>query len=179
VSRQLGRDILIKKGERTMIYHHKTKTYMSGLKLAAEDEYAFNDSERNALRGAIHLLVVQDERILENQKNVGNKNAEIKFELENYTVFLGFTKDGGICVEVEFCPDNCVTKYYLVGDRPVKMIWLESKIHEVLKYDWSSGDFTPGNEYIADIFFSTSDVEQIAEDVFIREVENLRAKRRL
>jgi hypothetical protein len=162
-----------------MAYYPEAKSYLHGIKLASEDKDVFNESERNALRGAIQLLVVQDEMILENQKNVGNKNEEIKFELENYTVFFGFAKDGGICVEVEFCPDNYVTKYYLVGDRPVKMICSASKIHEVLKYDWSSGDFTLGNEYIADIFFSTSDVEQIAEDVFLREVENLKAKRRL
>lgn len=162
-----------------MIYYPKTKSYMNGLKLAAQDEDAFNDSERNALRGAIYLLVVQDERILENQKNVGDKNADAKFELQNYTVFFGFAKDEGIFVEVEFCPDNCVTEYYLVGDRPVKKIWSSSKIYEVLKYDWSSGNFIEGNEYIADIFFSTSDVEQIAEDVFLREVEDLKAKRRL
>lgn len=161
-----------------MIYYPKTKSYMNGLKLASEDEDAFNDSERNALRGAIYLLVVQDERILENQKNVGDKNADAKFELQNYTVFFGFAKDGGICVEVEFCPDNCVTEYYLVGYRPVKKIWSSSKIYEVLKYDWSSGNFIEGNEYIDYIYFSTSDVEQIAEDVFLREVEDLKAKRK-
>lgn len=162
-----------------MIYYPKTRTYMSGLKLAAEDEDAFNDSERNALRGAIYLLVVQDEMILENQKNVGDKNTDAKFELQNYTVFFGFAKDGGVCVEVEFCPDNFVTEYYLVGVRPIKLIWPPTKRYEVLKYDWSSGNFIEGNEYIADIFFSTSDVEQIAEDVFLREVESLKAKRRL
>lgn len=162
-----------------MIYYPKTRTYMSGLKLAAEDEDAFNDSERNALRGAIYLLVVQDERILENQKNVGDKNADAKFELQNYTIFFGFAKDGGVCVEVEFCPDNFVTEYYLVGVRPIKLIWPPTKRYEVLKYDWSSGNFIEGNECIADIFFSTSDVEQIAEDVFLSEVESLKAKRRL
>ncbi|WP_160689020.1 hypothetical protein [Clostridium sp. C2-6-12] len=162
-----------------MIYYPKTKSYMSGLKLAAEDEAAFNDSERNALRGAIQLLVVQDERILENQKNVGDRNADAKFELQNYTVFFGFEKDGGVCVEVKFCPDNFVTEYYLVGVRPIKLIWPPTKMYEALKYDWSSGNFIEGDEYIADIFFSTSDVEQIAEDVFLREVENLKAKRRL
>jgi hypothetical protein len=166
-------------GERTMIYYPKTKSYMNGLKLASEDEDAFNDSERNALRGAIYLLVVQDERILENQKNVGDKNADAKFELQNYTVFFGFAKDGGVCVEVKFCPDNFVTEYYLVGVRPIKLIWPPTKMYEALKYDWSSGNFIEGDEYIADIFFSTSDVEQIAEDVFLREVENLKAKRRL
>jgi len=79
---------------------------------------------------------------------------------------------------VEFCPDNCVTKYYLVGDRPIKLIWPSPKMYVVLKYEWDSGNFIEGGEYIADIFFSTSDVEQIAEDVFLREVENLEAKRK-
>lgn len=161
-----------------MAYYPEAKSYLHGIKLASEDKEVFNASERNALRGAIQLLMVQDERILENQKNVGDKNADAKFELQNYTVFFGFAKDGGVCVQLEFCPDNCVTQYYLVGDRPVKLIWPPSKIYEVMKYDWSLGNFIEGNEYIADIFFSTSDVEQIAEDVFLREVEDLKAKRK-
>lgn len=159
-----------------MAYYPEAKSYLHGIKLASEDKEVFNESERNALRGAIHLLVVQDERILENQKNVGDKNADVKFELQNYTVFFGFAKDGGVCVQVEFCQDNCVTEYYLVGVRPIKLIWSSTKMYEVLKYDWNSGNFIEGNEYIADIFFSTSDVEQIAEDVFLREVEDLKEK---
>lgn len=160
-------------------YYGEAKNYMSGLKLASEDKEVFNDSERNALRGAVYLLVVQDERILEKQRIVEIKNIDVKFQLENYNVLFGFAEEGGVYVEVDFSAENCITKYYTVGDRPIKLICKPQNKYEVLKYDWNSGNFIPGEEYIADIFFSTSDVEQIAEDVFHKEVENLRKKKEL
>lgn len=162
-----------------MPYYREAKSYMQGLRQAEKDEEAFNESERNALRGAIHLLVVQDERILENQKIVESKNIDVKFELQNYNVFFGFDEEGGVHVEVIVSPENCITKYYTVGDRPIKLICKPQNKYEVQKYDWNSGNFIPGKEYIADIFFSTSDVEQIAEDVFMLEVEKLRRKKEL
>lgn len=168
-----------RQGSDKMAYYTQAKSYMSGLKLASEDKDVFNNSERNALRGAIHLLVVQDERILEKQKIVGIKNIDVKFELQNYNVLFGSAEEGGVCVEVDFSPENCITKYYTVGDRPIKLIYKPQNKYEVLKYDWNLGNFILGEEYIADIFFSTSDVEQIAEDVFHKEVENLRKKKEL
>jgi hypothetical protein len=160
-----------------MAYYPQAKNYMQAIKLAEKDSEIFNESERNALRGAIYLLAVQDGRILENQKIIGSKNIDVKFELQNYNVFFGFGEEGGVYVMVKFSPENCIAEYYMVGARPIKRIYKTQGKYEVLKYDWSSGNFIPGQEYIADILFSTSDVEQIAEDVFMDEVERLRGKK--
>ena len=158
-----------------MAYYKNAKTYKEALELAAKDA-AFGEQEQNALRGAYWVLVVQDGQITEKQRQAGKSLADAAFALQNFTVYI--TKDitNGIRVDVEYNPDNAVTKYYLVGDRPVQLIYSPGGERTALKYDWETGRFIDGEDYIAKVYFSTSDVEEISEDRFHREVESLQKR---
>jgi len=161
-----------------MAYYAKAKTYKEALELATKDA-AFNEQEQNALRGAYWVLVVQDGQITEKQRQAGKGEADAAFALQNFTVYVTKDKAEGIRVEVKYSPDNTVIKWYLVGDRPVQLIYSPGGKLTALKYDWETGRFIDGEDYIATVLFSTSDVEQISEDSFFREVESLQKRLRL
>ena len=158
-----------------MAYYQNVKTYKEALELASKDE-AFDEREQNALRGAYWVLVVQDEQITEKQRQAGKGQADAAFALQNFTVYVAKGETDGIRVDVEYSPDNTEINYYLVGARPVKMIYFPGGRYTARKYDWQTGCFIGGEEYIAEVYFSTSDVERISEEQFIHEVETLRGE---
>jgi len=66
-------------------------------------------------------------------------------------------------------------KYYIVGIRPIKYIYHpEMRLLTAKKYDWSTGCFVSGAEYLAEISFA-DEVEEVDKEEFIRQVERLRA----
>ncbi|TCL31817.1 hypothetical protein EV210_12629 [Anaerospora hongkongensis] len=161
-----------------MAYYEKAKTYKEALELAAKDT-AFGEREQNALRGAYWVLVVQDGQITEKQRQAGKSQADAAFELQNFTVYVAMDATNGIRVEVKYSPDNTVGEYYLVGDRPVQLIYSPGGKRTALKYDWETGRLIDGGDYIAKVSFSTSDdddVERISEESFFREVESLQKR---
>lgn len=71
-----------------------------------------------------------------------------------------------------------IIEYHIVGDRPVQLIYTPKRVLQTaLKYDWESGRFVPGEDYIVKATMSTSDAEQVSEDEFIHEVVALRARK--
>lgn len=158
-----------------MAYYAKAKTYKEALELAAKDA-AFNEREQNALRGAYWVLVVQDGQITEKQRQAGKSQADAKFALQNFNVYVTKEALDNIRVEVEYSPDNTVSEYYLVGYMPVQFIYFPGREKTALKYDWQTGCFINGEDYIDKVYISHSDVERISEDQFIHEVETLRGE---
>jgi hypothetical protein len=68
-------------------------------------------------------------------------------------------------------------EYYLFGDRPVKFVAIDGDpARQILKYDWESGFFVPGSDYLQKILFGKDDVEELAEGPFIVATETLRRK---
>lgn len=66
-------------------------------------------------------------------------------------------------------------EYYLFGDRPVKLVSVDDNAgRQILKYDWDSGFFIPGSDYLQKILFAKDEVEAIAEAEFIAATETLR-----
>jgi len=159
----------------TMAYYVTAKTYKEALEIAAKDA-AFNEREQNALRGAYWVLVVQDGQITEKQNQAGKGQADAAFVLQNFTVYVTKDTTNGIRVDVEYSPDNTEINYYLVGDRPVQLIYYPGCKYTALKYDWQTGCFIDGEDYIDKVYFSHDDVERISEDQFIHEVETLRGE---
>lgn len=158
-----------------MAYYKNAKTYKNAVELASKDE-AFDEREQNALRGAYWVLVVQDGQIAEKQKQAGKGQADAAFALQNFTVYVAKDEANGIRVDVEYSPDNTVSEYYLVGYMPVQLIYYPGREDTALKYDWQTGCFIDGADYIDKVYFSHSDVERISEDQFIHEVETLRGE---
>jgi hypothetical protein len=69
-------------------------------------------------------------------------------------------------------------EYYLFGDRPVKFVAIDGDpARQILKFDWESGFFVPGSDYLQKILFGKDDVEELAERAFIVATETLRRKR--
>ncbi|GAB4211616.1 MAG: hypothetical protein OHK0022_46360 [Roseiflexaceae bacterium] len=68
-------------------------------------------------------------------------------------------------------------RYFIVGDRPVKYIH-DPAVPSITteKYDWETGVFVPGGEYLAEVTMGTGDVEEVEEDEFIQQVERLRRR---
>jgi hypothetical protein len=65
--------------------------------------------------------------------------------------------------------------YYIVGIRPIKYIYHpETGLITAKKYEWSTGCFVSGEEYISEISFG-DEVEEIHKEEFIQHVEKLRA----
>lgn len=68
-------------------------------------------------------------------------------------------------------------EYYLFGDRPVKFVAVDGEpARQILKYDWESGFFIPGSDYLQKILFGKDDVEEPTEGEFIVATETLRRK---
>ncbi|HEU4328286.1 MAG TPA: hypothetical protein VFS21_34430 [Roseiflexaceae bacterium] len=68
-------------------------------------------------------------------------------------------------------------RFFIVGDRPVKYIH-DPAVPSIttVKYDWKTGRFVPGEEYLAEVTMSTGDVEEVDEAEFIQHVERLRRR---
>lgn len=68
-------------------------------------------------------------------------------------------------------------EYYLFGLRPVKFVAIEGEpARQILKYDWDSGFFVPGSDYLQKILFGKDDMEEPTEAEFIVATETLRRK---
>ncbi|MEO1298186.1 MAG: hypothetical protein AAFW75_20875 [Cyanobacteria bacterium J06636_16] len=67
-------------------------------------------------------------------------------------------------------------EYYMVVERPVKLVPTKEGGSTVLKYNFKTGNFDYGMEYLTRITFGDEDVEQVSEDEFIQHVEKLRGR---
>ena len=66
-------------------------------------------------------------------------------------------------------------EYYLFGDRPVKWVSVEGHpARQVLKYDWDTGFFVLGQDYLQKILFGKDDIDELTEAEFINATETLR-----
>jgi hypothetical protein len=68
-------------------------------------------------------------------------------------------------------------RYYIVGERPVKMIRTEAGGLGAYALNWTTGEFVLAMKYLAEIYkIERDDVERIPEEEFNRKVEELRKK---
>ena len=73
---------------------------------------------------------------------------------------------------------NTLPRYFIVGERPVKVLRTRDGGVQLLAYDWTSGDFTSDPSYMSRIFFGDgSDVDEVAESDFEAQVEQLKSGR--
>lgn len=163
-----------------MAEYQKVSDYNTLLKEAAKDIVQFSENKINAIRGVQRMLVCQDNKIYPWQKRVGNHRGEMTFQLTNYTVYLGVNQTHeSMFIDIEDTPGNWTNEYHICGIRPIRMMKEPEKVYSVWKYDWDSGNFIEGSEYLAEIYFSTGDVEEVGEEQFFREVRQLRAEKGL
>lgn len=163
-----------------MAYDGNMSGYNAFLNNAARDIKRFSDGELNAIRGVLRMLVCQDGEVYDWQRRVGNHRGEMKFQLLNYTVYLGLDQTlESMFIDIEYTPGNWTNGYHICGFRPIREIWEPGKSQSVWKYDWDTGNFIMGDEYLAEIYFSTGDVEEIGEKQFFSEVRQLRKEKGL
>ena len=68
-------------------------------------------------------------------------------------------------------------EYYLFGDRPVMFVAVDDEpARQVLKYDWDTGFFVPGPDYVHKILFGKDEVEELGRAEFIAATEALRRR---
>ncbi len=69
-------------------------------------------------------------------------------------------------------------RFYLFGDRPVKIIRTEDGGADTLAYNWETGEFerAPTDYLPRALFGSRPDDERVSEEVFERQVKKLRAE---
>lgn len=66
-------------------------------------------------------------------------------------------------------------KYYIVGERPVKMVKTEDNGLGVYAYDWETGDFVLDMKYLFRLLKASShELEEVTEEKFNEEVEKKR-----
>ncbi len=69
-------------------------------------------------------------------------------------------------------------QYHIVCTRPVKIQRAADGGVEMMKFDWETGGYVPGDNLWADVFISHGgDTERVTEDEFIQYVEQLRGRR--
>jgi len=69
-------------------------------------------------------------------------------------------------------------EYYIVVERPVKFVPTEDGGMSILKYNFETGRFDYGMEYLSRVMFSKDDdIEQVSEDEFVQQVEKLRGRK--
>lgn len=69
-------------------------------------------------------------------------------------------------------------EYYLFGDRPVMFVAVDGEpARQVLKYDWDTGFFVLGSDYVQKILFGRDEVEELGRAEFIAATEALRRRR--
>lgn len=160
-----------------MANYQNVSNYNKLLREAAFDTTQFSESEINAIRGAWRILVCQDEKVYPWQKQVGNHRGEMKFDVQNYTVYLGSDqKKESMFIDIEAAPHNWINGYHMCGDRPIREIREPGKWASAWKYDWETGNFIVGDDYLEKVYHSTSDVEEVGEEEFLREVRKHREK---
>lgn len=70
---------------------------------------------------------------------------------------------------------NDLPKYYLVDERPVKMVETEDGGLGAYALNWKTGEFVLAMKYLAEIYkIERDDVERVSEEEFNRKVEELR-----
>lgn len=67
-------------------------------------------------------------------------------------------------------------EYYIVVERPIKLVSTEDGGMTVLKYNFETGGFDYGMEYLSRVRFGKDDVEKVSEDEFVQHVEKLRGR---
>ena len=67
-------------------------------------------------------------------------------------------------------------EYYIVVERPVKVVATEDGGMTVLKYNFETGQFDYGMEYLSRLRFGKDDVEKVSEEAFVQHVEKLRGR---
>ncbi|MBD2767759.1 hypothetical protein IC235_07625 [Hymenobacter sp. BT664] len=65
-------------------------------------------------------------------------------------------------------------EYYIVVERPIKVVPTEDGGLNVLKYNFETGRFDYGMKYLSRVRFGKDDVEQVSEEEFVQHVEKLR-----
>jgi hypothetical protein len=65
-------------------------------------------------------------------------------------------------------------EYYIVVERAIKLVPTEDGGMTVLKYNFETGRFDYGMEYLSRVMFGKDDVENVSEDEFVQHVEKLR-----
>lgn len=66
--------------------------------------------------------------------------------------------------------------FYIVGDRPVKMIPTPEGGFDVLGYQWKTGEFQREMSYLSRITGTDVEVDVVTQEEFEERVERLRAK---
>ena len=68
-------------------------------------------------------------------------------------------------------------EYYLFGDRPVMFVAVDGEpARQVLKYDWDTGFFVLGADYVQKILFGKDEVEELGRAEFVAATEALRRR---
>jgi len=67
-------------------------------------------------------------------------------------------------------------KYYILVELAVKLVPTEDGGMTVLKYNFETGRFDYGMEYLTEVLFGKDDVEKVSEDEFVQHVEKLRGR---
>ncbi|GET35957.1 hypothetical protein [Microseira wollei] len=65
-------------------------------------------------------------------------------------------------------------EYYIVVERPIKVVSTKDGGMTVLKYNFETGGFDYGMEYLSRVMFGKDDVEKVSEEEFVQHVEKLR-----
>ena len=75
-------------------------------------------------------------------------------------------------------PAAYLSGYFIVGERPVKVVKTGDHAIDVLAYDWATGEFARDASYLSKVTFGVGEVEKVTREEFEAEVERLRAGRR-
>jgi hypothetical protein len=67
-------------------------------------------------------------------------------------------------------------EYYIVVERAIKLVPTEDGGMTVLKYNFETGRFDYGMEYLSRVMFGKDDVEKVSEDELVQHVEKLRGR---
>ena len=70
--------------------------------------------------------------------------------------------------------ESGLEEYYIVVERAIKLVTTEDGGMTVLKYNFDTGRFDYGMEYLSRVMFGKDDVENVSEDDFVQHVEKLR-----
>ncbi len=69
-----------------------------------------------------------------------------------------------------------LTRFYIVGLRPIRFVPTPEGGLSVLKMNWTTGAFEPGMEYMDQALTGKSEVTRVSEDEFIQRTEAWRAR---
>lgn len=66
-------------------------------------------------------------------------------------------------------------EYYIVGERPVKVVETENGGLTCFAYNWETGEFERSMDYMLKVRTMEGEVSAVSEEKFNQHVENLRA----